>query len=102
MSKKIQCDLCGKLLDPEKEKILYEIHSLRKLNSYEDRDDEIENDICSVCYNKLKHIISEKKWEDNMIPNKVLERCLSKDNVILTEYKEHIMAPPRIVESMGM
>lgn len=89
MSKKIQCDLCGKLLDSEKEYTLYEIHKLSKINTFSsERYDEIICDICPDCYDKIKHNISEKKWEDNMIPNEVLEKCLTKDNVILTKYKE--------------
>lgn len=75
--KAVKCDICGKILDANKEQVFFEIHRLYKLNPYDEceRTDEVENDICSDCYDKLiATLINQKNWEDNMIPNKVWKK----------------------------
>lgn len=93
--KAVKCDICGKILDAKKGSTFFEIHKLYKANSFEERTDEVENDICYDCYNKLiKSHICENLYENNMIPNEVLKKCLTED--------DHIIGPPKIVNGIGM
>lgn len=78
--KAVKCDICGKILDANKEQVFFEIHRLYKINPFVDeRVDEVENDICYDCYNKLIATpINQNNWENNMVPNEALENVIDK------------------------
>lgn len=62
--KAVKCDVCGKIVDTTKGSTFFEIHRLYKPNSFEERTDEVVNDICYDCYNKyIMTPITEKLWE---------------------------------------
>lgn len=62
--KAVKCDICGKIIDTKKGTTFFEIHRLYKSNIFEERTDEVENDICEDCYNKyIMTPITEKLCE---------------------------------------